>query len=160
MAIVAPDGAERGRCSGRRFNDDVVDDGHVAAGGCDRAGGAPENVSSVFLVKWRTPQPFSPPFTHVRAGVSTGHGAQRDKRAAGILSGGCGAIRRASRHQITRTAAENIWNGTASASISSAPGLVRAGENRSFRPGALQSFRYTARYEGAHRDRNSSFAES
>jgi hypothetical protein len=48
VAIVAPDGAERALSSRRRSYDDVVDDGHVAAGGCDRSRGQPENVSSVF----------------------------------------------------------------------------------------------------------------
>lgn len=48
MPIVAPDDFEHGRPSRRRSNDDVVDDGHVAAGGCDRSRGQPENVSSVF----------------------------------------------------------------------------------------------------------------
>ena len=48
MAIVAPDDAERARTSRRRSNDDVVDDGHVATGGCDIAHAASENVSSIF----------------------------------------------------------------------------------------------------------------
>ena len=40
MAIVAPDGAERGHSSRRRSYDDVVDDGPIAAEGRDRSSGS------------------------------------------------------------------------------------------------------------------------
>ena len=60
MAIVAPDGVERARSSRRRSSDDVVDDGAIAAEGCDCSRDKPEKVSSVFyeIVKKTHPNSF------------------------------------------------------------------------------------------------------
>ena len=49
MTIVARDDAERARTSRRRSYDDVVDDGHVVAGGRNRLRERSENVSSGIL---------------------------------------------------------------------------------------------------------------
>jgi hypothetical protein len=55
--VVCLDDADRARSSRRRSYDDGVNDEHIAGGGCDRSGGQPAKVSSVFcaIVKsdWR-----------------------------------------------------------------------------------------------------------